>query len=58
MVIDTPLGRLDTAHRQNLIHEYFPHVSHQVIILSTDTEVDANLYQDLSPYGEIVPAAK
>lgn len=39
IAIDTPLGRLDSYHRQNLIERYFPSASHQVILLSTDTEI-------------------
>ena len=48
IIIDTPLGRLDSKHRNNLIQNYFPHASHQVLILSTDTEVDEAFYKDLS----------
>lgn len=39
-VIDTPLGRLDTSHRTNLVERYFPFASHQVILLSTNEEID------------------
>ena len=49
VIIDTPLGRLDSDHRHNIINNYFPHASHQVILLSTDTEVDQKLYKKLSP---------
>jgi DNA sulfur modification protein DndD len=44
VLIDAPLGRLDSDHRQNLVERYFPHASHQVILFSTDTEVDAEFY--------------
>ena len=43
MIIDTPLARLDRDHRRLLGTEYFPNASHQVIILSTDSEIDAQL---------------
>ena len=40
VAIDTPLGRLDSSHRINLVDSYFPNVSHQVLLLSTDEEID------------------
>lgn len=49
VIVDTPLGRLDSDHRKNLIQNYFPNAGHQVILLSTDTEVDEDLYADLQP---------
>ncbi len=47
MIIDTPLARLDSEHRANLVQHYFPAASHQVILLSTDTEVDLTLLETL-----------
>lgn len=49
IIIDTPLGRLDSKHRTNLVQNYFPTASHQVILLSTDTEIDESYYSALSP---------
>lgn len=46
-VIDTPLGRLDTKHRLNLVTRYFPVASHQVILLSTDEEISGKYLRDL-----------
>jgi DNA sulfur modification protein DndD len=39
VAIDTPLGRLDSEHRNHLVERYFPQASHQVMLLSTDTEI-------------------
>ncbi len=50
MIVDTPLGRLDSHHRSNLVKHYFPAAAHQVIVLSTDTEVDRAHYEELRPY--------
>ena len=38
-MIDTPLGRLDSSHRANLVDRYFPNASRQVVLLSTDEEI-------------------
>lgn len=44
VIIDTPLSRLDSSHRQALIKTYFPKASDQTIILSTDSEIDEKYY--------------
>ena len=49
-IIDTPLGRLDSSHRRHMIERYFPVASHQVILLSTDEEIDEESLQRLLPY--------
>lgn len=49
-IIDTPLGRLDSTHRKHLIERYFPVASHQVILLSTDEEVDEDSLHRLQKY--------
>ena len=46
-IIDTPLGRLDGHHRNKLVKNYFPKASHQVILLSTDQEIDEDLYSKI-----------
>ncbi len=48
-IIDTPLSRLDGKHRQNLVDNYFHQASHQVILLSTDEEINQKYYQILKP---------
>ncbi|NET73601.1 MAG: DNA sulfur modification protein DndD, partial [Sphaerospermopsis sp. SIO1G2] len=53
IAIDTPLGRLDSSHRNNLVERYFPAASHQVILLSTDTEISKPEHQTLKENGAI-----
>ena len=49
-VIDTPLGRLDGEHLSNLIDRFYPFVSHQIVLLSTDREIGQKEYAQLSEY--------
>ena len=48
-IIDTPLGRLDSIHRSLVVDRYFPNASAQVILLSTDEEIDEKLAARLEP---------
>lgn len=50
VLIDTPLGRLDSAHRHHVVNRYLPMASQQVIVLSTDTEIETRLHGDLDRY--------
>ncbi|OZI16208.1 DNA sulfur modification protein DndD [Bordetella genomosp. 7] len=50
VVVDTPLARLDQQHRSTLIKRFFATVSHQVVVLSTDQEVDGLAYETLKPF--------
>ncbi len=45
VIIDTPLSRLDSLHRTALITTYFPNAGEQTIILSTDSEINADYYR-------------
>jgi len=47
IIIDTPLSRLDSIHRDNIVKHYFPNAADQIIILSTDTEVDDSYFKQL-----------
>lgn len=50
IIIDTPFARLDSAHRTKIAQHYFPHASEQVIVLSTDEEIDHRYIELLKPY--------
>jgi DNA sulfur modification protein DndD len=48
--IDTPLGRLDTGHRIQLVERYLPFASHQVLLFSTDEEIAGDYLERLRPW--------
>lgn len=50
VVVDTPLARLDRKHREALIHNFFAKVSHQVLVLSTDEEVEGGVHTALEQH--------
>lgn len=49
-IIDTPYSRIDTTHRREISEKFFPNISSQVIILSTDEEVTGEYYEIMKPY--------
>lgn len=49
-IIDTPYARIDETHRNALTTTYLPNISKQVIILSTNKEIDSELYKVAKPY--------
>lgn len=48
-IIDTPYARIDQSHRNNITSEYLSTISDQVIILSTNTEIDEKAYKEIKP---------
>ena len=50
VIIDTPLGRLDQMHRANFVERFLPAAGEQVIVLSTDSEIDERWYEVLKPH--------
>lgn len=45
--IDTPLGRLDNEHIKNILLYYYPNLSEQVVILSTNNEITTNRFNEI-----------
>lgn len=46
--IDTPLGRLDEEHRDSITKKYYPTLSDQVVLFSTNSEITPKRYRDIS----------
>jgi DNA sulfur modification protein DndD len=49
LVVDTPLGRLDSTHRANILKYWVSDKKRQVILLSQDKEIDRDTYATLEP---------
>lgn len=49
-IIDTPYARIDANHREEISSKFFPNISSQVIILSTDEEITKDYYEIIKPY--------
>ena len=49
MVVDTPLGRLDIDHRKGVLNHLVQR-EHQVILLSTNTEVVGEYLREIAPH--------
>lgn len=49
-VIDTPYARIDANHRKEISEKFLPNISKQVIILSTDEEINEEYYGIIKPY--------
>ncbi len=50
LVVDTPLGRLDGQHRQNILDFWINNKSRQVILLSQDKEIDVSFYKRIKKH--------
>lgn len=50
LIVDTPLARLDEEHRLQVVRDYIPRVSRQVLLFTTDTELDAQMMEEVSPW--------
>lgn len=49
-IIDTPYARIDANHRKEISEKFFPNISKQVVILSTDEEINEEYYRILKPH--------
>jgi DNA sulfur modification protein DndD len=49
-IFDTLLGRLDKTHKHNILVDFIPTCGEQVLILSTNSEIDEDYYKLLHNY--------
>ena len=46
--IDTPLGRLDHEHIENILKNYYPELSSQVVLLATNNEITPRRFNSIN----------
>lgn len=47
VVVDTPTSRMDKRHKGYSVTQFYPKLSHQVIVLATSDDLAGGLYQEL-----------
>ena len=47
MVVDTPLGRLDSEHRKRILNYWLSDPERQIILLSQDEEIDNKVFSTI-----------
>jgi len=50
LLIDTPIARLDKTHRTKFINEYLPEVSNQVLLFTTNAEMEKHVQDEFKPF--------
>ena len=47
VVVDTPVSRMDKEHKGWSVTKFYPHLSHQVIVLTTSDDLSNGLFDEL-----------
>ena len=50
VIIDTPMARLDSAHRESFVERYLPSAGSQVLVLSTNEEISGRYLEEAAPH--------
>ena len=50
VIIDTPMARLDSAHRKSFVERYLPSAGSQVLVLSTNEEISGRYLEEAAPH--------
>jgi len=53
VVVDTPTSRMDARHKGYSVTQFYPKLSHQVIVLATSDDLAGGLYEELLSAGSL-----